>query len=64
MKTLPLRFWLAVLHAAVASLVVGLFFLYPAAVIGRLALENHLRRHGESAQVPRWFKTTTNHYHT
>ncbi|MDD3440228.1 MAG: hypothetical protein PHU50_02125 [Kiritimatiellae bacterium] len=63
MKALPLRFWLSVLHAAAAILVAGLFFLYPAAVIGRLALESRLRRHGESAQVPRWFEAAADRYH-
>jgi hypothetical protein len=63
MKSLPLRFWLSCLSAAAASLVAGLFFLYPAAVIGRLAWETHLRRHGESAQLPRWFEAAAGRYH-
>lgn len=63
MNPLPLRFWLSCLHAAVAILIAGLFFLYPAAVIGRLMLDATLRSRGESAQVPRWFEAAAGRYH-
>ena len=53
------------LHLAVSGVVIVLslvLFIYPAATIGVLVLDSHLRESGESRLVPMWFNSAAGRY--